>query len=87
MKEIHSPDPAWPEIGTAFILFLLILSDGLSELPMIPFLEENDWPIFRIVFVAWVIFRFIDLLAGGPSRRRILRTEYRQMLRSINHRP
>ncbi len=84
-QEVRNPDPAWPEIIAVFLFWLIaIAADGLSSWPLSKYFAENWLQALKIVLWVWVPMRVIDLLLGGPSRRKAMRVAYRSMIRHIN---
>ncbi|MHB8916352.1 MAG: hypothetical protein ACYC4K_11140, partial [Thiobacillus sp.] len=62
---------AWPEsLVILLVFFLLLAMGGLSSLPLPQMIEMNLWPLIKIIGGFWLFLRLIDLITGGPLRRR-----------------
>lgn len=65
---------AWPEsLVILLVFFLLLAMGGLSSLPLSTMITMNAWPLARIILGFWAFVRIIDLITGGPLRRRTSR--------------
>jgi hypothetical protein len=74
---------AWPEGLTLVIMLTLFLLVGIDTVWTAAYWNQFGWADIQAAVGMWLIFRALDLVFQGPSRRRIRRVLDEQAKRHI----